>query len=69
MPLGQGIGEMWGAVRGAASRVPPAQRRADGSRESGSRRGVTEMPLALEAIFAHQEQLRIAREAATDEAL
>lgn len=27
-----------------------------------------EMPLELEAIFAHQEQLRLARESAVDDA-
>lgn len=43
----------------------PAQRQA-GSRGGRSRRAQHDMPLELEAIFAHQEQLRLAKERVLD---
>lgn len=134
MPLGQGIGEMWGAVRDRievsghgpvwdvtagsfdsalafagesfgdvvvigrrdrgrwwprvtltvttdpvlassappleelATPVVPSQIRPDEARDSSSKRARYDMPLDLEAIFAHQEQLRVARERVAEDA-
>jgi hypothetical protein len=48
------------SLEALASTVVPAQR---------GRRGSNAMPLELEAIFAHQEQLRLAREGATGDAV
>lgn len=67
MPLGQGIGGMWSAVRGRlvggwgealARPAVPRQRIRSRSEREQAQEGA--LPPALEAIFAHQEQRRAA---------
>lgn len=51
-----------------AAVVVPAQVRPEESPDSRSRPKQYDMPLELEAIFAHQERVRSAREGATEDA-